>query len=377
MRLPFKLPFLKGKGPAPDSPDSLDGPVASAARQPSVATADDKAAPVKKKGLPRKTLLLLAGGVGAVVLLGALGGGGWWWYKTSRPEHAVEQLVLAFRTGDAKAFESRVDVDGLTDALLAFQLQASGARGLSAPDAAEKARLRDMLRQSLLALPAGAAGEQKREDILPPNFREQVGASAPAIEERGDGRVVVGMPVKNEMLETTFHLRVELRDGKGGWKVTGVVEPERFMAEHEAALERLRAKDRAAFEAENARIGEQLADMVRLDKTLVGIDRLSGSGNFRVLVVQVNGQNVGGQTLGRIVVDCAVLDEAGRELRTLKLVRSNQLLPGASFTESWVIDLDEAEPKDVPLLNAERLSARASMRSVVLSTGESIVIKGK
>ncbi|NHZ46765.1 hypothetical protein FVW27_08990, partial [Desulfovibrio sp. XJ01] len=235
----------------------------------------------------------------------------------------------------------------------------------------------DVLRQALLALPVGAAGERKREDLLPPDFREQVGAFAPVIAERNGDRAVVSVPVKNEALETTLDLRVEMIDGKDGWKVTGLVDPDGQLAAHAAALERIRARERAAAAEENARIAERLAGLVRLDRTLVGIDTLSGGRNFKTLVIQVTGANQSTQTLGRVVVDCAVRDEAGRVLRTLKLVRGMQIRPGEAFAESWVIDLDEAEPKDVPLLNAERLTGQSTVRSVVLATGESIVIKGE
>lgn len=389
MGFSFKLPFLsRKKKPAGGdlliaAPESLDGASASkpAAKPtpPAPPTAVDgaEAAPAKKKGLSKRTLRLVLFAAAGLVVLAAAGGGGWWWYKNSRPEHAVEQLVLAFRNGDAAAFERRVDVDRVVDQLLAVQLRASGVKGASAPDARETAQLRDVLRQGLLALPVGAAGERKREDLLPPDFREQVGASLPSIAERAGDNVMVTLPVKNEALETTFELRVLLTDGKGGWKVTGLADPDGQLAEHAAALERIRARERAAAESENARIAERLAGLVRLDRTLVGIDTLSGGGNFKTLVVQVSGVNLGGQTLGRVVVDCTVQDETGRALRTLKLVRTSQLRPDEAFSESWVIDLDEGEPRDVPLLNAERLIGRSTVRSVVLSTGESIIIKGE
>lgn len=395
MGFSFKLPFLsRKKKPAGGdlliaAPESLDGPSASSASSgpkpaakpatPAALPAVDgaEAAPPKKKGLSKRALRLALFAAAGLVVLGAAGGGGWWWYKTTSPEHAVEQLVLAFRNGDAAAFERRVDVDAVVDQLLAVQLRASGVKGASAPDARETAQLRDVLRQALLALPVGAAGERKREDLLPPDFREQVGASLPSIAQRAGDKAVVALPVKNEALETTFELRVQLTDGKGGWKVTGLADPDGQLAEHAAALERIRARERAAAAEENARIAERLAGLVRLDRTLVGVDTLSGGGNFKTLVVQVSGVNLGGQTLGRVVVDCTVQDEAGRVLRTLKLVRTSQLRPDEAFSESWVIDLDEGEPRDVPLLNAERLTGRSTVRSVVLSTGESIVIKGE
>jgi hypothetical protein len=396
MGFPFKLPFLsRKKKPAGGdlliaAPESLDGASAKSPTAKSAFKSDPAAAahagpsgdgggsaPGRKKGLSKRTLRLVLFAAAGLVALGAVGGGGWWWYKTSRPEHAVEQLVLAFRNGDAAAFERRVDVDRVVDQLLAVQLRASGVQGASAPDARETAQLRDMLRQSLLALPVGAAGEHKREDLLPPDFREQVGAFVPAVAERADGKAMVVVPVKNEALETTFEMRVEMTDGKGGWKVSGLVDPDGQLAAHAAALERIRARERAAAAEENARIAERLAGLVRLDRTLVGIDTLSGGGNFKTLVVQVAGANQSDQTVGRVVMDCVVQDEAGRVLRTLKLVRNMQLRPGEAFAESWVIDLDEAEPKDVPLLNAERLTGRSTVRSVVLATGESIVVKGE
>ena len=396
MGFSFKLPFLsRKKKPARGdlliaAPESLDGaPSEASAGSPgakpaaltgaSVLPAADGAEnpPGKKKGLSRRTLRLALLAAAGLVVLGAAVGGGWWWYKTTSPEHAVEQLVLAFRNGDAAAFERRVDVDAVVDQLLAVQLRASGVKGASAPDARETGQLRDVLRQALLALPVGAAGERKREDLLPPDFREQVGASLPSIAQRAGDKAVAVLPVKNEALETTFELRVQLTDGKDGWKVTGLADPDGQLAEHAAALERIRARERAAAAEENARIAERLAGLVRLERTLVGVDTLSGGGNFKTLVVQVSGVNLGGQTLGRVVVDCTVQDEAGRVLRTLKLVRTSQLRPGEAFSESWVIDLDEGEPRDVPLLNAERLTGRSTVRSVVLSTGESIVIKGE
>nr|WP_116307387.1 hypothetical protein [Nitratidesulfovibrio sp. HK-II]GBO97441.1 hypothetical protein RVX_2480 [Nitratidesulfovibrio sp. HK-II] len=396
MGFSFKLPFLsRKKKPARGdlliaAPESLDGapseasagspgakPAASTGASVLPATDGAENAPGKKKGLSRRTLQLALFAAAGLVVLGAAGGGGWWWYKTTSPEHAVEQLVLAFRNGDAAAFERRVDVDAVVDQLLAVQLRASGVKGASAPDARETGQLRDVLRQALLALPVGAAGERKREDLLPPDFREQVGASLPSIAQRAGDKAVAVLPVKNEALETTFELRVQLTDGKDGWKVTGLADPDGQLAEHAAALERIRARERAAAAEENARIAERLAGLVRLERTLVGVDTLSGGGNFKTLVVQVSGVNLGGQTLGRVVVDCTVQDEAGRVLRTLKLVRTSQLRPGEAFSESWVIDLDEGEPRDVPLLNAERLTGRSTVRSVVLSTGESIVIKGE
>ncbi|EGY25221.1 hypothetical protein DA2_2376 [Desulfovibrio sp. A2] len=396
MGFSFKLPFLsRKKKPARGdlliaAPESLDGaPSEASAGSPgakpaastgaSVLPAADGAEnpPGKKKGLSRRILRLALLAAAGLVVLGAAGGGGWWWYKTTSPEHAVEQLVLAFRNGDAAAFERRVDVDAVVDQLLAVQLRASGVKGASAPDARETGQLRDVLRQALLALPVGAAGERKREDLLPPDFREQVGASLPSIAQRAGDKAVAVLPVKNEALETTFELRVQLTDGKDGWKVTGLADPDGQLAEHAAALERIRARERAAAAEENARIAERLAGLVRLERTLVGVDTLSGGGNFKTLVVQVSGVNLGGQTLGRVVVDCTVQDEAGRVLRTLKLVRTSQLRPGEAFSESWVIDLDEGEPHDVPLLNAERLTGRSTVRSVVLSTGESIIIKGE
>lgn len=392
MGFSFKLPFLsRKKKPAGGdlliaAPESLDGASASAAPKPAAKPGTlpatppvdgAEAAPAKKRGLSKRTLRLALFAAAGLVVLGAAGGGGWWWYKTTSPEHAVEQLVLAFRNGDAAAFERRVDVDAVVDQLLVVQLRASGVKGASAPDPRETAQLRDVLRQALLALPVGAAGERKREDLLPPDFREQVGASLPSIAQRAGDKAVVALPVKNEALETTFELRVQLTDGKDGWKVTGLADPDGQLAEHADALERIRARERAAAAEENARIAERLAGLVRLDRTLVGVDTLSGGGNFKTLVVQVSGVNLGGQTLGRVVVDCTVQDEAGRVLRTLKLVRTSQLRPAEAFSESWVIDLDEGEPRDVPLLNAERLTGRSTVRSVVLSTGESIVIKGE
>ena len=396
MGFSFKLPFLsRKKKPAGGdlliaAPESLDGapsdasagspgakPAASTGASVLPAVDGAEAAPAKKKGLSRRTLRLALFAAAGLVVLGAAGGGGWWWYKTTSPEHAVEQLVLAFRNGDAAAFERRVDVDAVVDQLLAVQLRASGVKGASAPDARETGQLRDVLRQALLALPVGAAGERKREDLLPTDFREQVGASLPSIAQRAGDKAVAALPVKNEALETTFELRVQLTDGKDGWKVTGLADPDGQLAEHAAALERIRARERAAAAEENARIAERLAGLVRLERTLVGVDTLSGGGNFKTLVVQVSGVNLGGQTLGRVVVDCTVQDEAGRVLRTLKLVRTSQLRPDEAFSESWVIDLDEGEPRDVPLLNAERLTGRSMVRSVVLSTGESIVIKGE
>lgn len=396
MGFSFKLPFLfRKKKPAGGdlliaAPESLDDassaasskaagakPAAPAGAPASSPAGGSGAAPGKKKGLSRRTLRLVLYAVAGLVALGGAAGGAWWWVKTNSPETAVEQLVLAFRNGDAVAFERRVDLNRVVDQLMAVQLKASGVQGTSAPDARETAQLREVLRQALLALPAGAAGERKREDLLPPDFREQVGAFVPAIAERAGDRAVVSVPVKNEALETTFDLRVEMTDGKGGWKVTGLVDPDGQLAAHAAALERIRARERAAAAEENARIAERLAGLVRLDRTLVGIDTLSGGRNFKALVVQVTGANQSTQTLGRVVVDCAVRDEAGRVLRTLKLVRGMQIRPGEAFAESWVIDLDEAEPKDVPLLNAERLTGQSKVRSVVLSTGESIVIKGE
>ncbi len=398
MGFPFKLSFLsRKKKPAGGdlliaAPESLDGasasagsPKAKSASRPGPASPASAgpsgdgggSAPGRKMGLSKRTLRLVLFAVAGLVALGSAGGGGWWWYKTSRPEHAVEQLVLAFRNGDAAAFERRVDVDRVVDQLLAVQLRASGVQGTSAPDARETAQLRDMLRQSLLALPVGAAGEHKREDLLPPDFREQAGAFVPAVAERTGDKAMVVVPVKNEALETTFEMRVEMTDDKGGWKVSGLVDPDGQLAAHAAALERIRARERATAAEENARIAERLAGLVRLDRTLVGTDTMSGGGNFKMLVVQVAGANQSDQTVGRVVVDCVVRDEAGRVLRTLKLVRNTQLRPGEAFTESWVIDLDEAEPNDVPLLNAERLTGQSAVRSVVLATGESIVIKGE
>ncbi len=393
MGFSFKLPFLsRKKKPAGGdlliaAPESLDGAPASAPKAAAAAPASASSAPApadggatpsgKKKGLSKRALRIVLCAVAGLVVLGAAGGGGWWWIKTHSPEHAVEQLVLAFRSGDAAAFERRVDVDKVVDQLMAVQLKASGVQGGSAPDARETAQLRDMLRQTLLALPVGTAGERKRENLLPPDFREQMGAAIPPVTERTGDKAVVAAPVKNEALETTFEMRVELTDGKDGWKVTGLVDPQGLLAAHEAALERIRAREREAAAEENARIAERLSGMVRLDRTLVGVDTLSGGRNFKALVIQVAGANQSGQTLGRVVVDCTVQDEAGRVLRTLKLVRGMQIRPGEAFVESWVIDLDEAEPKDVPLLNASRLTARSSVRSVVLATGESIVIKGE
>ncbi len=398
MGFPFKLPFLsRKKKPAGGdlliaAPESLDGasasagsPKAKSAPRPGPASPASAgpsgdgggSASGRKMGLSKRTLRLVLFAVAGLVALGSAGGGGWWWYKTSRPEYAVEQLVLAFRNGDAASFERRVDVDRVVDQLLAVQLRASGVQGISAPDARETAQLRDMLRQSLLALPVGAAGEHQREDLLPPDFREQAGAFVPAVAERTGDKAMVVVPVKNEALETTFEMRVEMTDGKGGWKVSGLVDPDGQLAAHAAALERIRARERAAAAEEDARIAERLAGLVRLDRTLVGTDTLSGGGNFKMLVVQVAGVNQSDQTVGRVVVDCVVRDEAGRVLRTLKLVRNTQLRPGEAFTESWVIDLDEAEPNDVPLLNAERLTGQSTVRSVVLATGESIVIKGE
>lgn len=395
MGFSFKLPFLsRKKKPAGGdlliaAPDSLDGaaapagshgakPAAPVSGAPATPSADGTdATSGKKKGLSKRALRIVLFAVAGLVVLGGAAGGGWWWVKTNSPETAVEQLVLAFRNGDAAAFERRVDLDRVVDQLLAVQLKASGVQGTSAPDARETAQLRDVLRQSLLALPVGAAGERKREDLLPPDFREQVGAFVPAIAERAGDKAEVVVPVKNEALETTLDLRVEMTNGKDGWKVTGLVDPGGQLAAHAAALERIRARERADAAEENARIAERLAGLVRLDRTLVGIDTLSGGRNFKALVVQVTGANQGAQTLGRVVVDCAIRDEAGRVLRTLKLVRGMQIRPGEAFAESWVIDLDEAEPKDVPLLNAERLTGQSTVRSVVLATGESIVIKGE
>ncbi|MBG3875984.1 hypothetical protein FVW20_02820 [Desulfovibrio oxamicus] len=395
MGFSFKLPFLsrKKKSAGGDlltaAPESLDGapsaapgPATSKAAAPKGASASPVAdgpgaAPGKRKGLSKRTLRLVLYAVAGLVVLGGAAGGGWWWIKANSPETAVEQLALAFRNGDATAFERRVDLDRVVDQLMEVQLKASGVQGTATPDARETAQLRDVLRQALLALPVGAAGERKREDLLPPDFREQVGAFVPVIAERNGDRAVVSVPVKNEALETTFDLRVEMIDGKDGWKVTGLVDPDGQLAAHAAALERIRARERAAAAEENARIAERLAGLVRLDRTLVGIDTLSGGRNFKTLVIQVTGANQSTQTLGRVVVDCAVRDEAGRVLRTLKLVRGMQIRPGEAFAESWVIDLDEAEPKDVPLLNAERLTGQSTVRSVVLATGESIVIKGE
>lgn len=395
MGFSFKLPFLsRKKKPAGGdlliaAPDSLDGapasssagapgPKSAAPGTPASPSADGAEAPTgKKKGLSKRTLRIVLFSVAGLVVLGGAAGGAWWWIKANSPETAVEQLVLSFRNGDAAAFERRVDMDRVVNQLMAVQLKASGVQGMSAPDARETAQLREVLRQSLLALPVGSAGERKREDLLPPDFREQMGAAMPTIAERAGDHVMVVVPVKNEALETTFDLRVEMTDGKGGWKVTGLVDPDGQLAAHAAALERIRARERAAAADENARIAERLAGLVRLDRTLVGIDTLSGGRNFKTLVVQVTGANQSDQTLGRVVVDCAVRDEAGRVLRTLKLVRGMQIRPGEAFAESWVIDLDEAEPKDVPLLNAERLTGHSTVRSVVLATGESIVIKGE
>lgn len=395
MGFSFKLPFLsrKKKPVGGDlliaAPDSLDGVPAGASvagsgsksaapGTPASPSADGAEAPTgKKKGLSKRTLRIVLFTVAGLVVLGGAAGGAWWWIKANSPETAVEQLVLSFRNGDAAAFERRVDMDRVVNQLMAVQLKASGVQGMSAPDARETAQLREVLRQSLLALPVGSAGERKREDLLPPDFREQMGAAMPTIAERAGDHVMVVVPVKNEALETTFDLRIEMTDGKGGWKVTGLVDPDGQLAAHAAALERIRARERAAAADENARIAERLAGLVRLDRTLVGIDTLSGGRNFKTLVVQVTGANQSAQTLGRVVVDCAVRDEAGRVLRTLKLVRGMQIRPGEAFAESWVIDLDEAEPKDVPLLNAERLTGHSTVRSVVLATGESIVIKGE
>ncbi|MDR3044063.1 MAG: hypothetical protein LBU75_07350 [Desulfovibrio sp.] len=396
MGFSFKLPFLsRKKKPAGGdllitAPESLDGATSkttskASGAKPAVPTgtpaspsADGAGAtPGERKGLSKRTLRMVLCVAAGLVVLGAAAGGGWWWVKANSPETAVEQLVLAFRNGDAAAFERRVDMDRLVNQLMAVQLKASGVQGTSAPDARETAQLREVLRQALLALPVGAAGERKREDLLPPDFREQVGAAIPPIAERAGDHVMVVVPVKNEALETTFDLRVQLIDGKGGWKVEGLVDPDGLLAAHAAALERIRARERATAAEENARIAERLAGLMRLDRTLVGIDTLSGGRNFKRLVVQVTGANQSDQTLGRVVVDCAVRDEAGRVLRTLKLVRGMQIRPGEAFAESWVIDLDEAEPKDVPLLNAERLTGQSTVRSVVLATGESIVIKSE
>lgn len=378
MKFPFSLPFLSrkkkpaGSDPAMPVPETLDGPLPSAGEE----QPGEAAVPGREMLSGRALRLVLFAAAGLVALAGA-GAGGWWWRMTNRPEYAVEQLAQAFRDGDAAAFERRVDVDKVVDQLLAVQLRASVVQGAPPPDAHGTAQHRDALRQALLALPVGAPGEHRREDLLPPDFRVQMGAGVAAIAERAGDHALVVVPVKNEALEATFEMRVTLMDGKGGWRVSGLLDPEGQLAAHNAALERALAREHAAAVAEQNRIAERLAGLVRLEHTLVGIDTLSGARKFKALVVRVAGANQSDTVVGRVVVDCAVQDETGRVLRTLKLVRTGQLRPGEAFSESWLIDLDETEPKDVPLLNAKRLDGRARVRSVVLPDGEIIVAKGE